>query len=463
MPRRAKTENLRLRSLLDDAGMSNKGLARRVADAAVAGGVANVRCDHTSVLRWLAGEQPRSPVPELVAVVLGEALGRKLSVSELGMTPSDLPANLGLKVAADWMDTIAISTALWGADVQRRRFLINAAFSPAALSGAALRWLTCPGAGEPSAAGVRRIGSADVEAIRELTASYREMDNRLGGGKLRGLIVSYLDDHVSPMLTGGSYREEAGRQLAGACGELSQLAGWVAYDSDDQGIAQRYLIQALAYARHANDPALAAEILAAQAHQALYLARPDDAVDLARAAQAAAARGGSATLLTECMVMEAHGQAARNDARACGTALAAAERTFDRAAREDDPAWLSYFDEAYLAARMAQCFRDLGEAGHAVRYAQRSLDMDRRYVRGRAFNLSLLATALAGQGEAAQACVVGRQAVDLTARLTSARSVRYIRDLVRRLRPQAGVPAVQDFMAEVRERLPGAAGHTARR
>jgi hypothetical protein len=69
--------------------------------------------------------------------------------------------------------------------------------------------------------------------------------------------------------------------------------------------------------------------------------------------------------------MEAHGQAARNDAHACGTALARAERTFDRATREDDPAWLAYFDEAYLAARMAQCFRDLGEAAHATRYARR--------------------------------------------------------------------------------------------
>ena len=183
MPRRPKAENLRLRSLLDDAGMSNKGLARRVADAAAASGVANVRCDHTSVLRWLAGEQPRPPVPELVAIVLGEALGRKLSATELGMTPSDLPANLGLKVAADWIDTVSISTALWGADVQHRRFLINTAFSPAALSAAALRWLTYPVAGEPSAAGIRRIGRADIEAIRGLTAAYREMDNKLGGGQ----------------------------------------------------------------------------------------------------------------------------------------------------------------------------------------------------------------------------------------------------------------------------------------
>ena len=340
MPRVLKEENLRLRSLLDEAAMSNKGLARRVVDLAATRGLTGVRCDHTSVLRWLAGEQPRPPVPELAAEVLSNALGRKVSETELGMTPSNLPGDLGLQLPTGWTETIATSTALWRADVQRRRFLVNAVFTSAALPASALRWLTSPPADAPSASGTRKVGRADIDAIRELTRSYREMDNRLGGGKLRTSIVSYLDDHVSRLLTTGSYQEETGRQLAAACGELSQLAGWVAYDSDEHGLAQRYLTQALAYARHADDHALAAEILAAQAHQALYLARPDEAVDLARAAQAAAVRHGSATLLTECLVMEAHGHAARNDAHACGAALARAEQTFDRAAREDDPAWL---------------------------------------------------------------------------------------------------------------------------
>jgi hypothetical protein len=461
--RRPKEDNLRLRALLDEAAMSNKGLARRVVDLAATQGMTGVRCDHTSVLRWLTGEQPRPPVPELVAMVLSDALGRKVSETELGMTPSNLPGDLGLQLPTDWPDTIATSTALWRADVQRRRFLANAVFTSAALPASALRWLTSPPADAPAASGLRQVGRADIDAIRDLTHSFREMDNRLGGGKLRTTIVSYLDDHVARLLTTGSYQQETGRLLAAACGELSQLAGWVAYDSDEHGLAQRYLTQALAYARHAGDAGLAAEILAAQAHQALYLARPDEAIDLARAAQAAAVRHGSATLLTECLVMEAHGHAARDDAHACGVALAQAERTFDRAAREDDPAWLAYFDEAYLAARMAQCFRDQGEAGHSARYARRSLDMDGRYVRGRAFNLSLLATAHAAQGEPEQACVVGRQALDLTVRLTSARSVRYVRDLVRRLRPRAGVPAVRDFTAEVCERLPAAAGHAGRR
>jgi hypothetical protein len=65
----------------------------------------------------------------------------------------------------------------------------------------------------------------------------------------------------------------------------------------------------------------------------------------------------------------------------------------------------------------AQCFRDLGEAGHAARYARRSLDMDRRYVR----------------------------------------------DIARRLRHRVSVPAVRDFTNEVRDRLPAAAGRAAPR
>lgn len=76
-----------------------------------------------------------------------------------------------------------------------------------------------------------------------------------------------------------------------------------------------------------------------------------------------------------------------------------------RSTREDDPAWLSYSDEAYLTARMVQCFRDLGKAGHATGYARRSLDMDGRYGRGRAFNLSLLAAVCGGEPD--QAAHVG--------------------------------------------------------
>src|ERR1700728_949419 len=184
VPRQPKEENLRLRLLLDEAGMSNKGLARRVVDLAAVQGLTGVRCDHTSVLRWLAGEQPRPPVSELIAIALSNALGRKISETEVGMTPGNLPGDLGLQLPTGWADTVATSTALWRADVQRRRFLVNAVFTSAALPASALRWLTSPSADAPAAPGMRKVGRADIDAIRELTHSYREMDNRLRGGKL---------------------------------------------------------------------------------------------------------------------------------------------------------------------------------------------------------------------------------------------------------------------------------------
>ena len=90
------------------------------------------------------------------------------------------------------------------------------------------------------------------------------------------------------------------------------------------------------------------------------------AIDLAWAAQAAAVRHRSATPLTISRSWKP--TATRPATTPAPAALPTrAEQTFDHAAREDDPAWLAYFDEAYLAARMAQCFRDLGEAAKAGR------------------------------------------------------------------------------------------------
>jgi hypothetical protein len=71
--------------------------------------------------------------------------------------------------------------------------------------------------------------------------------------------------------------------------------------------------------------------------------------------------------------------------------------------------------------------------------------MDSRYVRGRQFNLALLARAHAQAGDVEQAAAVGVGAVDVAGGLRSARSVDYLRDLANRLAPHAGLPVVDDF------------------
>jgi hypothetical protein len=75
------------------------------------------------------------------------------------------------------------------------------------------------------------------------------------------------------------------------------------------------------------------------------------------------------------------------------------------------PAWLAYFDDAYLAAKSAQTLRDVGDHGQAVAHADRSLAMQDGYARGRIFNLVLLATAHAEHGDVDQAADTGIRAV----------------------------------------------------
>jgi hypothetical protein len=141
------------------------------------------------------------------------------------------------------------------------------------------------------------------------------------------------------------------------------------------------------------------------------------------------------------------------DAAACGSALNVAEHAFARAS-EDVPAWQGYFDEAYMAAKFGHCFRELGDGAQAEFFARRSLDMVDGYTRGRAFNVILLANAHLQQREPDQACASGDQALDLAVGLNSARTVRYMRDLRRRMTTFSKEPGVREFQARAHELLP---------
>lgn len=151
--------------------------------------------------------------------------------------------------------------------------------------------------------------------------------------------------------------------------------------------------------------------------------------------------------------MQAHALAKANDERACATALHKAEQALDRADRSADPQWLSYFDEAYLSAKFGHCFHALGRNTHAERFAARSLRMNDRFVRGKAFNLALLANVHAHQGQPDRACNVGAQALTLTTQLRSARAVRYLRDLQTQLAPHRRLPAVRHFTGRINATL----------
>ncbi|MCU1639903.1 MAG: hypothetical protein JWN03_178 [Nocardia sp.] len=449
MGRRPKQPNRQLEELIEEAGGMRKPLARRVVDRGRGHGI-ELRYDHSSVGRWLAGEQPQRPGPELIAEVLTELLGRKVTPAMCGMSKGqDASAELGLEFSLSLSGAVDAATALWRNDVEQRRFLRDTSYAVAVYPAATMRWLTLPGPEHPVSTGSRRVGQTDVDAVQTMASAFRDLDNKVGGGKVRSTIVQYLHSSVAPLLR-GSFNEHIGRQLFGSTAELVRLAGWAAYDQEDHGLAQRYLIQSLRLARAAGDAALSAEIMAAMSHQATYVGRPGDAVDLARAARIAARGAGLAALESECHMVEAHGHAARQDQTSTAAAMNAAERAFDHAVAGEQPVWLAYFDQSYLSAKTAHCFRELGDNARTAHFAEQSLTMSVGYQRGRAFNLSLLASALVPT-DPREAVRIGRGALDIAADLASRRSLSYLRDLRYRLRPFDGLVEVAEFRQQILE------------
>ncbi|MFI6815268.1 hypothetical protein ACIBG7_22870 [Nonomuraea sp. NPDC050328] len=437
--------NRLLQQLIAEAGFSRKGLARRLNDLGTSRGIPGLRYDHSSVLRWIGGQRPREPVPCLLAEIFALRLGRPVDPEDFGMPAISSPLHLGQEFTHTWVEGVATVTALWRADVERRRFLVDSTFAIGAGAAGAVRWLTSPPGGRPVGAGARKVGRSDVTAIHEVTRSFGELDNRFGSGRVRSAVVKYLDTAVSPLLRDGSYDEATGRTLAAAAAELTRLAGWMAYDLEQHGLAQRYLIQALRLAHGADDHALGSEILSGMAHQAIYMGQPSHALDLSRAAQLSARRSGHRTLLAAATVLEAHAHAGLGDSRSCAQALNEAEAAFERRRASEEPEWLRYFDSAYLAAKFSHCFRDLGDGERAVSFARRSLDMDGRFVRGRMFNLSLLAGGLVQRGEVEAACTAAREAFSLAGELQSARTRTYVEDLRRRFEPFRKLSAVREL------------------
>lgn len=438
----------RLRELREQQGLSLRRLGLLI------------HCSHGYLWDLEAGsKRPSVRVAALLDAALGANGQLSAMVCEMSADSSELPAAghshddpgpPGLEFALDWRLGVDAAAELWRGDMQRRNLLRGVGFSATAFLAPAMRWLTSPLDEHPTGHGERLVGEPDVEMVKRITGVYRTLDNQFGGGHVRESLVRFLDGEVAGLLQ-GRYDARTGAALLSAAAETTQLAGWTSYDVGMNGLAQRYMVQALRFAAAAGDRALGAEILAAMSHQAAYLRAPTEAVDLARAAGRAAADAGVAAIQAESAVLEAQGHAVGGDEASCAVALDRAERALDRADRTSEPQWIGYFDEAYLAAKFGHCFTALGRGDLAQRFARRSLEMDgRQYVRGRQFNLALLAVAHAQSGDPEQASVIGVQAAQAAEGLYSARAKDYLTDLADRLAPHVGLPAVRDFAERVR-------------
>ncbi|WP_405798006.1 transcriptional regulator [Streptomyces sp. NBC_01506] len=448
----ARQPNERLQTLIQEAGCSNAGLARRVNMVGNERGL-DLRYDKTSVARWLRGQQPRGRAPGIIAEALGRKLGRTVTIDELGMANGkNLASGIGLQFSPTVTGAIEQVCELWRSDVGRRDFLTGSAVASSALVEPSRDWLITGADVSVARNTGARVGDSDVAAVAAMTAALVELDHRFGSGHVRPVVVHYLNSVVSGLLS-GSYREAVGRRLFATVARLTELAGYMAVDTGQPGLAQRYYIQALRLAQAAGDRGYGGYVLAASmSHLAAQLGNPREIAQLARAAQEGAR--GHVTPRAQAMFLgaEARGHALLGDVSQCnavaGRALTALEQTDPEV--DDDPVWIAHYDHAYLADELAHCYRDLGQPEVAARHASDALaGHPECRTRRRAIGLVLLATAQVQQREVEEACRTGTRAAELLGGLRSSRGAEYLDDFQQRLEPYGTEPAVREFSARL--------------
>ncbi|MGY4768961.1 hypothetical protein ACXC9Q_18775 [Kribbella sp. CWNU-51] len=445
--------NERLASVMQEARVSNKALARAIRELSTQRRQP-LGTDHTAVSRWLSGMTPRGATAALVAEVLGAKLGRRLAPADLGFAGSvAVDPNLGIQYGEQPHEAVTALSALWRADLDEARSIVEAPANSGAWSEASLNWLLRNGTNAlPHQESGRQIGASDVAAIRATTEAFSLLDNNFGGGHARRALIQYLRSDAARMLV-GKYSEQIGRHLFDAIAEATLLAAWMSYDAGMHGLAQRYFIQALRLAQTAENTLLASSILDAMSHQATFLGRGREAANLARAARNGSRGHATSTLTAHFHAMEARALAIGGDAVGAQRSLGEAVRVFEKRRPGDDPEWISYFNDVELSAEFSHCFRDLQRSSDAITYAERGISGSS--ARSDFFVTMVLAAGhLDGGGRNAdieEACRVAKSALELGTQVRSARCAEYVRQFRSALKPFATHRAVVELREEAAE------------
>ncbi|MEU4444060.1 hypothetical protein AB0K14_11510 [Actinosynnema sp. NPDC050801] len=426
--------NHALRHWFRQGGWTQLELARAVGRLGQARGH-NIAPDSSRVRRWLEGERPRHPVPELLAALFADRLGRPLTPADLGLAAP--PA--GEQVSWDHRALVTTLQDFTRSDLMiKRRDVLGATAAlatGAVLEGRLAGWLAPDGSGPPPSLGPGRIGTAEIAEIEAATRTFWAWDAQRGGGLYREAVVGQLKA-MTDLLDHG-YPDPIGRRLFRSTADLARLAGWMSHDVGLQATAQKYFTLALHCAKRARDTGLGVEVLSRMARQMVHVGRPREALSLvALARRGSGSRLGpmASAMLVTC---ESWAHAALGDLQAVDRAVGTAEQLFSRAGHGETPGWLSYFDRAGLEGMAALSYRTAAEhRPGAERKAEPHLAEALRlrrdtYRRSNLFDVISLVGVRVLQGEHAEADRLATTVLGPAGRISSTRTFDRI-EVVRR-------------------------------
>ena len=431
----------RLRALLSEAGWTGAQLAGAVNALGAEAGLV-LRYDRTSVAHWLAGSSPNPPVPELITEALQSRLGREIRPGALqgpGPWPGTRPpAQTGQDAAAGLEQLHAArATALRGG-----------IYTLAAL--AIPGWELAQAAALPARArSGARTGRQQARTVSEMVRVFSDVDAAFGGGRAVTALSGYLAADIAPKLRAPA-TPLIRREIYAAATQLAYLCGFMHFDQEHHGAAQRYYTIALALATENHDPAGYATALRALSVQAHTLGHHQQARNLAESALAGAP--GNLTAHTRAFL---HGQVAvaaagTGDRRTAVTHLTRAETLLARATPSAPASAITGdYHEAALAHQRSAVLAALGDTpGAAAALAASLRQRPATERRARAVTLAALAGLQTRQGHLEQAASTWHRFLADYPHLDCGRATTALAQLRTTLRPHQRNPAAAEVWAQ---------------
>ena len=427
-------QNAALRRLLAESCWTEAQLARAVNAAGAETGLA-LRYDRSSVSHWLTGRRPWGPVPGLLAETLSRALGRTVTV-----------ADIGLAVAGPAREVTAALTDLSEAHPAYSVAALSVPDWPHAVTGNLITTTPHPAPHLPPA---QCLAAGQVTAAEQMAGIFCDTDATFGGGRARAPLAAYLAHYVVPCLRAAA-RPALRTRMFTVATQLTYLCAFMCFDDERHALAQRYYRSALDLAAENGDAAAYAIGLRALSVQARALGHHRHAIHLAELA-ASTSRGRFPPERQAFFAGQVAVAAAANDERqAALAALRAAERLLSRAASAGSLGGSpmgSYHPAALAHQRAAVCalLGDRAEAIVALSESVRQRPPGER--RSRAIITARLAELQLATGHLEEAVATWHAFLDDYPYLSSGRASTALRTLRSRLRPYAGNPAAGRLLA----------------
>lgn len=304
--------------------------------------------ERSTVVRWEAGETEPLPWsrPKL-AKVLNVSLDELDELLVAVDNPPILSGDALLLPGMGDLSAAQVGTLMEGfaaMDIVSRREVLQGLLI---LSGTTLlqpvrRWVAQALAAVPLIS-PESVGIDALDALESAVVIFRRWDASGAGGLRRKAVVGQLNAVAETLRE--PHSPEMSQRLFHLTAELAQLAGWMSFDQDLTGVAQRYYLLGLNACKEARSPALAAKILGDMSRLSMKCRYYEDSLDLLQTALYILPRHGSALIRAELLGVESRAHAHIGNQAAAIRAAGTCVEVWQDARGDVLPDWLHYMSQ----------------------------------------------------------------------------------------------------------------------